>query len=661
VTAQPEDRQGDAQIVSLRPGDRAGELATPSGDRQIDQAPARWVARWADHPLLEQSPGELARVARWHARATWRAGVWAVLHLHLIVWREARPTGVGLVVIARAIRDWQRCAEDQDRNDAMEDRTAAGKLSEKLRPARARRFWLLAVLLAATVGGGWWAFAVYGWPVPLLSGLAVFGLADLLGRRVSPVEDPVSPPPMPVLIDDPDVPIRQLQQQILDTFEREGFAPGAVGVAMPLTYDPARMDYRMAITCLDEVKPQHLRAIERSIGAADFAARNLATASSTIRLLVIRRGDPLANVPPPSRLPVASRSIVEGLDLGESAGDVDFVIPAAGVHIAVIGKTGSGKSKGCLWAIIDRLSVCDDAVLWGVDLARGPALPMWRGVIQRAAYTVDDTAALLEAALAEIDRRMAVLTALAEDDDPDNDTDEWQSGLGPALVVVVDEFALLAAFNGEKGRADLLARVETIVRTGRKVWVTLVLGTQKSGNSDLGSTTMASQIGVKILLACAEGDTVKMLGTEARDAGWAPHHLRPSVEGDPRDAGKAYVDSPRHRTPDVYRCWSPMPVREVKDRARQRIADGLPTLDGGTTADAVEVPEVLAWLEARFGERRAAELRTAELVEASGGRWSAETLAAAVREHGFGPRPLTGGRARGYHLADVETAIEHLS
>jgi hypothetical protein len=432
-------------------------------------------------------------------------------------------------------------------------------------------------------------------------------------------------------------------------------------VACPLTYDPMRIEYRMALTCLDELTPRHLRAIERSIGAADHAARNLATKTATVRELLIRRGDPLASVPRPSRLPSGSRSIVAGLDLGESAGDVDFVIPAAGVHIAVIGKTGSGKSKGALWAIIDRLSVCTDVVLWGIDLARGPALPMWRGVIQRAAYSVDDTVALLDAALAEIDRRMAVLTALAEDDDPDNDTDEWHSGLGPALVVVIDEYALLAAYAGEKGRPDLLGRTETIVRTGRKVWVTLVLGTQKSGNSDLGSTTMASQIGVKILLACSEGDTVKMLGTEARDAGWAPHHLRPSVEGDPRDAGKCYVDSPRHRTPDIYRCWSPMPVREVKDRARQRIADGLPTLDGGTTADAVEVPEVLAWLEARFAERRAAELRTAELVEASGGRWTAEKLAEAVRPYGFGPRPLTGGRARGYHLADVETALERLS
>src|SRR5690606_5521092 len=138
----------------------------------------------------------------------------------------------------------------------------------------------------------------------------------------------------------------------------------------------------------------------------------------------------------------------------------------AGTHVAVVGMTGSGKSKSVLWSMIDRISVCRDAVIWGIDLAQGPALPMWRGVIQRRAFTPAHADELLDAAIAEIERRMRVLTAIAEDDDPDNDTDEWHSGLGPALVVVADEFALIAEHDGTRGRADLLGKFEQIVRTG---------------------------------------------------------------------------------------------------------------------------------------------------------------------------------------------------
>lgn len=654
--------QPGGEVVPLRPAsvatsppDHLAELSPAAGG---ELAPAGWLAGWQDRPILA-SRDEWARQLRWRARASARLAAWCVTHPHLVVLREARPILRGLADMAVAWRHWQRCGTDQDRIDAMDDRNKAAALSEKLRPNRARRWWASVAGLAVLGGFGVWGWAVYGWALPALALVVVCVVADVLGRRARPVEDVVSPPPMPILVDDPDVPLSQLQAAILEVFEREGFAPGAVGVASPLAYDPVRMEYRLTVSCPDEIQPRHLRAVERGIGAADYAVRSLGTPQATNRTLVIRAGDPLVAVPQPSRLPSRSRSIADGLDLGVSSGDTDFVLPIAGLHVAVIGKTGSGKSKGALWAIIDRLSVCRDAVIWGIDLAHGPALPMWRDVIQKTAYNVEDAETLLDAVLAEIDRRMRVLAELAEDDDPSNDTDEWHPGLGPALAVVVDEFALLASYSGEKGRADLLGRTEVIVRTGRKVWVDLILGTQKSGNSDLGSTTMGSQIGAKVLLACEEGDTVRLLGTEARDAGWAPHHLRPSVEGDVRDAGKCYVDSPRHRTPDVYRFWAPLSVREVKDRARQRIADGLPTLDGGTTIDAVEVPAVLAFLERAFRDAKAAELPTSRLV--GGAYRSAEALAEAARPYGVGPRKLTGGKARGYHLADVETAIGGLS
>src|SRR5690606_318756 len=314
--------------------------------------------------------------------------------------------------------------------------------------------------------------------------------------------------------------------------------------------------------------------------------------------------------PKPVELEPGSLTIAEPLEIGVSATDVPFAICFAGMHVAVVGSTGSGKTKSVLWSMIDRVSSCRDAVIWGIDLARGPALPMWREVVQRAAYTPDDADELLDRAIDEIERRMQVLTDIATNDDPDDDTDEWHSGLGPALILFADEFALAAEYDGKKetstgNKPNLLGKFEQIVRTGRKVWVSVVIGTQKAGNSDFGSRVMSTQLGAKILLACDESDVLTLLTKSHRDQGWRPDLLMPSVEGEVRDAGKCYVSSPLHRLPDIYRAFAPLEPREVKLRARKRVEAGLPTLTGrprehDEAIEAVEVPGLLAAIERVF-------------------------------------------------------------
>jgi hypothetical protein len=208
--------------------------------------------------------------------------------------------------------------------------------------------------------------------------------------------------------------------------------------------------------------------------------------------------------------------------------------------------------------------------------------------------------------------------------------------------------------------------VERIVRTGRKVWVTLILATQKTGNSDFGSRVVATQLGVKILMACAEEDTVRLLSTQHRDAGWAPHALQPGVEGDPRDAGKCYLSSPTHDLPDIYRCYMAMTPGEVKRRARQRVADGLPALQGRQrleAVDAVEVPPALAAVESAFAVAGNPEgIPTYELLgllgrpvdDAEGAK-----LAAELKPAGVAPTKWRDGdrTPRGYRLRDVQNAI----
>lgn len=651
----------EAEVVELYPyqvAEPAGaDLADDLAAGVVDLAPNAWTARWANRQIIEATRHDLARSARWHGRALCHQVAWFVTHLHILVWRELRPITHGLVDLVRGIRRWQRCAGDRERLDATETRDVAEKLWEKrYAPKVQRRFWCLFVTLVLTTGLGYWGYLVYGWPVPILAAFLVLGLADVLGRRTHPVEDPASPPPMPILIDDPDVPMSQLQLRILEVFEREGFAPGVVGIAQPLHYDPTRLEYRMVLSCLDEIKPQHLRAVERGLGAEEMTARLLSTGVATNRALAIRQGDPFADVPTPSWIESGARSISDPADLGMAVGDVPFSLKFAGLHAVVVGRTGSGKTKGALWAIIDRLSACHDVVMWGVDLMNGPHLSRWEGVLQRTAYTPEDTQQLLADAIELIHQRGAVLKR-------DEDADEWHSGLGPALVLILDEFAVLAQNNGEKRTLPLLADVETILRMGRKVWVTIVLGTQKAGNSDLGSTLVESQVSIKMLLACRERDTVTLLGTDARDGGWAPHFLTPADDdGAVNDAGKLYLDSPRHRTPDVYRCWSPLTGREVRDRVKRRIADGLPTLAGGSTADTVEVPDVLAFIEARFVEAgNPVELASAAIVARTG--WTQASLAKALRPHGMTPTKIgpRDARVSGYRLADLQTALRGLS
>jgi len=189
---------------------------------------------------------------------------------------------------------------------------------------------------------------------------------------------------------------------------------------------------------------------------------------------------------------------------------------------------------------------------------------------------------------------------------------------------------------------------------------------------------MSSQCGVSIAGPCDQADAVRMFGVELRDAGWTPHHLAPGVEGEIRDAGKVFVQSPMHRTPDIYRCFAPGPTAEVKRRAKQRMEDGLPRLHGDAprddVIDAVEIPQILAAVERVFSDAGDPEkLPTVEIISAlrAGGfdfpndeAQAAGRLADQLRPLGVQPLEQRWRQepyknpVRGYALADVKRAIQ---
>ncbi len=623
--------------------------------------PARsWLERAAPKP----SPGRWSHSLRWWCTdGLARLGVLAV-RAPLLAVLELRPIAVGVGRMLSGWADWVAATNHAEALRAAESHTEK-YASELLHTQRGRQRMSLggAVVLA---GATWWAAVAYPLAVFAAAGLLIL-LADAVGRRALPTPTTVLPPPARAILQE-GVPLTQITRALVDRAgERWGIE---LGIARAMTYSPARREYEVHVTSSEALTAEHMRDFERAIGAADHSLRCLAPPDRTasVRRLVIREGDPLAKVPPAPWIPTGSRSIAEPLDLGVSMTDTPFELVFAGEHIKAVGATGSGKTSWFLRNTIDRISACRDAVLWGIDLTYGPELPLWRGVVQRRAFTPEDAEQLLDAALAEIDRRAKILARFAADDDPANDNIiEWCAQLGPALVIVVDEFSTLAEFDGKGGRPNLLGKCEQIVRTGRKHWASLIALAQKTGNDDFGSTTMTTQANTSVALPCAPADAVRLFGVERRDAGYTPHLLQPGTKTERRDAGKCYLESPLHRTPDVYSCYAPMEPGEVKRRARQRLADGLPTLGDVELDEAVVLDPLLAEAERAFTAAGGDRLPSAVLLEhlqradpGEWGGWSPVRLAEALRAYGMRPRPLNlpdGSNPRGYLRADLDAAL----
>lgn len=601
--------------------------------------------------------------AGWWATVGGRQLVTLLVRSPLLLLAEVRPVAVGFGRIVAAWSHWCSASTLHAGLKAASEHHEKHALEVERRKEGRRR--VSALLLLILVGAVW--VAAVRWPSALLlAGFLAVAACDAAGRRSTTKPERLPAPARTVLKDG--VPLTQVTRTLIEVAAREGLD---LGVARAMRYDGGRREYRVTLTCLDAIEAKHLRAFERGLGAADHSIRSLSTGEATSRELVIRDGDPLASVPQPEWLDTAT--IVRPLTLGVSVTEVPFALTFAGVHVRVVGATGAGKTSWFLRTLIDRLAACADCVIWGVDLTNGPELPLWRSVIQRRAFDPAEAEQLLDSMLAEIQRRAKILAAFAEDDDESNDDiTEWQPSLGPYLVCIVDEFSTIAEFDGKGGKANLLGRCEQIVRTGRKTGCSLVMLAQKTGNDDFGSTTMQTQCGTAVMLSCSAADTVRMVGAERRDQGYTPHLLSPGVEGDVRDAGKCFIDSPIHRAPDVYRCFLPMAAGEVKRRARRRIAEGMPSLSGGRgpgAVEAVEVPAVLAAVEQAFRDAGDPDrMSTADLIawlRDAGHDIDERALAEQLRPTGLRPmarwRPAPGANSiRGYNLSDVQTALRGL-
>lgn len=660
---RPQDDEHRAEVVPLYPT-AAGHQEPVDAEVVAEHVENDAVHLPAHQPGTALQPSRRQKVGTigYYAAALPPTLGRAAKHAPVATVKEIVPVWHGAVAV---LGGWYRVVWLPDRRrsiDAMDEK-AQMKALERLSTQRKWRGGVsVGVVLVITVTVWYGVLVNITWVI--LAGILMLGGLDLLGRRLrKPNTAEAEERPRQIRFTE-GMPLRAVTQGILDAFEAEGVE---VEVVRMMTWDQNRLEYRLGLASTQAIKPDHLRAVERWCGFADYGIRILGTDTAAERDLVIRVGDPLAQVPKAPWLPTGSRSIADPLDMGASASDVPYALRFAGTHAIVLGMTGSGKTKGTIWTAIDRLSACRDVVLWGIDLQQGPALPMWRGVIQNTAYTPEDAADLLADAIREVQRRMRILQAIAEDDDPSNDTDEWNTALaaseGPALVLVIDEFSLLAAYDGKGGKLDLLGPVIQIARTGRKVWETLLLGTQNTGTGDVGATQLWKQLGLKLAGPCELSDATALFGKDKRDAGWTPHLLRQAQDDDPRDAGKVFIDGPGFTAPDVFRSYAPLSTREVKERARQRLTDGLPTLDGGSTVDVHPIPDALVVFDAAFSAVPETDRLPSEAVlghaRRAGFSWTAEELASQVRPWGLRSRDakFRGETRKCYFRHDVAAAI----
>ena len=609
-----------------------------------------------------------------------------VIKLPAVIWTEGiGPIWIGAGKCIVAYKGWVSAGMLDDAQKAAEGPLRARQKADQ---HRANGHRVYATLVGAAIVAGSAVYTYYAHSTVFY--VAVFillGILDVIGRSGrEPTKKDLAPAYREPIHEG--ISYRQLTASIQAAFNE---CIGVDGDGNPLVrcdgvcaMDRDRDEWRQPISTYQEIKREHVEYVERAIGARLRTVKLLEVPSSaTRRILVIRHGDPLVDVPCAPDDPAGSCSITDPAPLGASKDpDRSFALGIAGVHAIIVATTGGGKTVH-FDNLIDYVSKCRNAVAWGINIAKRHAFSKWRGCIQKVGRNPDEAAEVLDAALAEIQRRLDILDELIQSDDPSVHTEKWDPDnprMGPALVIFIDEYAQLSKFNGvPKGTLNLLEKVEDIGRLGREVMVSFVLAFQKWGNADAGSTVISSQSTVVICGPCSSDDAGDIFGYKARDhAGWTPHLLKPANDYGINDAGKAFVLAPGFG-PDEVRGWRPRSVTDTIRIANERVRQGLPKLpivdeDDGGIEEAVLVPETLFALEEAFNHFNPkdgwlpSKVAAEWISERTGMKLTQPALASALKkelghlEEGLIPatRPTRnelGGNCNCYSADDVRAAL----
>jgi hypothetical protein len=583
------------------------------------------------------------------------------------LWYLLRDLFIGIARVSVFSFRWLHMSEERESARKMENNDARHRAKVNInKDARFRQIVTLIVAVAVLVAH---LAVLYGWPLLdeagnrtsaygryapwlLVELVALLGLLEWIGHQPRP-DDETALKRRGALTHGTST--RTLRRDL-----EEGFAAkkmpdvGVIGLTVNKYGWHGIFETEQKI---DDALIEHLeRWVHAPAGSLHVATDPRNAAAHHFKLLL---DDPLANPTVPDE-PTERLDIRKPQRIGRHLFGTPLEVNLR-THIGLIGRTRSGKSSG-LWVLIDRITLCANARVYGIDLSNGPALPIWRKAIYRRATEYPQAAEILDTLIKEAERRNAKLTEMAEDDSDEaaSDLDEnWDpTPSEPALYVAIDEFHILA------DDKELLDRVKRLVRVGGKANVFVVLATPKAGKEDLGSIVIRAMIGLKILFSCEVSDVVQFLGGGMADLGWMPHRLKPAAGGQANDAGKAFVMDGDHQEPEVVRI-SRLSATEVRSRARRR--SGV-DLDKGRQAPVTRlIPTELVVARDAFEEYGAQALPTAWILRFAttrGHEWSATDLATRLRSHGvptgrYIPRDERWkGTPKGYFLEDIQEAIE---
>ncbi|MEM9562167.1 MAG: FtsK/SpoIIIE domain-containing protein [Actinomycetota bacterium] len=190
-------------------------------------------------------------------------------------------------------------------------------------------------------------------------------------------------------------------------------------------------------------------------------------------------------------LTLRRRNAVTGVVLGRRFDGRPCVVPWPNlVHCLLAGVTGSGKS-GWSAALIGSVAGDPNTIIVGIDLKGGVELGPWEPRLAVLASSPGDATQLLASVYELVEYRAAILRAAGRR--------KWRPSDGPALLLVVDELAELAALDnhviaqalrnpGKEATASIkqakeevglrLGLLASITRLARFVSVTVLCATQ---------------------------------------------------------------------------------------------------------------------------------------------------------------------------------------
>lgn len=247
-------------------------------------------------------------------------------------------------------------------------------------------------------------------------------------------------------------------------------------------------------------------ALERL--ASGLRASNVAAyrdpADASMAEIVIRFGEPLADVVPWSIEPMLDHHVGVGVDADGRTVRVTLL----GQSMLVGGSTGAGKS-GLLQILVGSAVATPN---WRVALVdpKRVEMSMWRPYVEHFAAELDDVVVLLDRLLEEMDRRYRQMEAegrrLVDVDDRST----------PPVLLVIDELAELTAHADKKLASSIEDRLRRYLSLGRAAGMSAVLATQRPSH-DVVATSVRDLVPQRVALSCAtsaQSDTI--LG-----AGWA--------------------------------------------------------------------------------------------------------------------------------------------